>query len=303
MVDADCYCAIWRYINYIWYRFLVPCEGFLYFLVVCGVLWLFFAVVGGIIWNEEVMKVLAEERRQVILRMLQQHGIVNIQDICRLTDCSMSSARRDLQLLEEEGLLHRVHGGAQIKRALQSEMTMTDKSSKNHDQKVMIAQKAAALIQDDDVIYLDSGSTTLELARILDATKKITVVTNSVLSAAVLSDHGIDTIVLGGRLKNNTRAIAGADAAVELSKYRFNRAFLGINAIHATDGLMTPDPDEAAVKRMALRQSDKNYVMADSTKFDQVSFVKVADCTDATIITDDNLSPRIAKRFVNQTFI
>ena len=56
----------------------MPCEGFLYFLVVCGVLWLFFAAVGGIIWNEEVMKVLAEERRQVILRMLQQHGIVKI---------------------------------------------------------------------------------------------------------------------------------------------------------------------------------------------------------------------------------
>ena len=248
------------------------------------------------------MKVLAEERYQVILSKLKQNGFVKIADICAETRCSKSSARRDLQVLEQEGLLERVHGGAQVKQPLQSEMAMADKSNKNHDYKVEIARKAAGLINDNDVIFLDAGSTTLELAKMLKRRENITVVTNSVLHAAILSDQGIRTIVLGGILKNNTRAITGANTVMELQHYNFNKVFLGINSIHPRYGLTTPDPDEAAVKREALHQGEKCYVLADSSKFDQLSFVKVADCQAATIITA-GLPDEIAAKFKKQSFI
>ena len=106
------------------------------------------------------MKVLAEERQQHILQMLKENNIVKLQEIREQTNCSESSARRDLQLLEEKGLLVRVHGGAKIKHSLQRELDMSGKTSKNTTQKETIAKAAAKLVEAEDVIYLDAGTTT-----------------------------------------------------------------------------------------------------------------------------------------------
>ncbi len=109
------------------------------------------------------MKVLAEERQQHILQMLKENNVVKIKEIRKQTNCSESSARRDLQLLEEKGLLIRVHGGAKIKHSLQRELDMSGKASKNTAQKEAIAQAAAKLVEAEDVIYLDAGTTTLAM--------------------------------------------------------------------------------------------------------------------------------------------
>ena len=247
------------------------------------------------------MKVLAEERQQHILQMLKENNIVKLQEIREQTNCSESSARRDLQLLEEKGLLVRVHGGAKIKHSLQRELDMSGKASKNTTQKETIAKAAAKLVEAEDVIYLDAGTTTLAMIPYLNK-PELTVVTNGVMHASLLADQNVRTILVGGELKNTTKAIIGVKAVSSLTQFRFNKAFLGINGIHPRYGFTTPDPDEAAVKTAALEQSEECFVLADPSKFDNVSFVKVAELSQATIITS-SLSQPVRARYREQTTI
>ncbi|GAB9259354.1 DeoR/GlpR family DNA-binding transcription regulator [Ligilactobacillus animalis] len=247
------------------------------------------------------MKVLAEERQQHILQMLKENNIVKLQEIREQTNCSESSARRDLQLLEEKGLLVRVHGGAKIKHSLQRELDMSGKASKNTTQKETIAKAAAKLVEAEDVIYLDAGTTTLAMIPYLNK-PELTVVTNGVMHASLLADQNVRTILVGGELKNTTKAIIGVKAISSLTQFRFNKAFLGINGIHPRYGFTTPDPDEAAVKTAALEQSEECFVLADPSKFDNVSFVKVAELSQATIITS-SLSRPVRVRYYEQTTI
>ncbi|MEY8735914.1 DeoR/GlpR family DNA-binding transcription regulator [Lactobacillus sp. AN1001] len=244
---------------------------------------------------------LAEERQQHILQMLKENNVVKLQEIREQTNCSESSARRDLQLLEEKGLLVRVHGGAKIKHSLQRELDMSGKASKNTTQKEVIAKAAAKLVEAEDVIYLDAGTTTLAMIPYLNK-PELTVVTNGVMHASLLADQNVRTILVGGELKNTTKAIIGVKAVSSLTQFRFNKAFLGINGIHPRYGFTTPDPNEAAVKTAALEQSEECFVLADPSKFDNVSFVKVAELSQATIITS-SLSQPVRARYYEQTTI
>ena len=228
---------------------------------------------------------LAEERHRIILELLKEHNVVKLQDICERTQCSESSGRRDLQLLEERGLLVRVHGGAKMKQPLQRELDVMGKSTQNTQEKESLGAKAASYIQDDDVIYLDAGTSTIAIIPYLSEDQHLTVVTNGVEHASLLADK-----------------IIGVEAANDLKRFRFNKAFLGINGVHEKYGLTTPDPDEAEIKRTALERSEKGYVIADKSKFGYVSFVKVADVTDATIITS-TLPASVAKQYSSQATI
>ncbi|KRL98466.1 DeoR/GlpR family DNA-binding transcription regulator [Liquorilactobacillus satsumensis] len=245
---------------------------------------------------------LAEERQQMILAMLEEKGIVRLQDICESVECSESSARRDLQVLEEKGLLLRFHGGAKLKHSLQQELDMSGKFSKNTQQKSGIAKLAASLVQDGDVIYLDAGTSTLAMISFLHAGKNLVVVTNGVMHASALADQNIRTILVGGELKNTTKAIIGVETVKKLQQYRFDKVFLGMNGVHLQYGYTTPDPDEAAVKQTAIAQGERAYVLVDESKFDQISFVKVAEIADAAIITN-KLPRQVLDQYSNQTNI
>ena len=131
-----------------------------------------------LLYYRKVMKVLAEERQQMILQMLKENKVVKLQEICEKSGCSESSARRDFQLLEEKNLLVRVHGGAKIKYSLSSEPDMTGKATRNTSEKNAIAHAAAKHIQQDDVIYLDAGTSTLAMVQYLEPEQNLTVVTN-----------------------------------------------------------------------------------------------------------------------------
>lgn len=228
---------------------------------------------------------LTEERHQAILHLLDQQSIVKSQELATLLNASESTIRRDLKELEEAKLLERVHGGAKQILNLGFEQDMTEKSVKNIQKKQAIASLAAQFVHDDDVIYLDAGSTTLEMLPFLIG-KKITVVTNSVHHAAKLGDLNINTIILGGSIKLSTKAIVGAVALDQLSHFRFNKVFMGMNGAHLEFGLTTPDPEEAALKRLAITQTEEAYVLIDQTKLNKVTFTKVTDLNEVILLTN-----------------
>lgn len=228
---------------------------------------------------------LTEERRQKILHLLEQNKIVKSQDLVTLLNASESTIRRDLQELENDDLLERIHGGAKKGQLLGFEQNMSEKTLKNVQEKQTIARLAAQLINDDDVIYLDAGSTTLEMIPYLQE-KKVTVVTNSVKHAASLVDLQLPTIILGGQVKLSTNAVLGNSTISQLKNFYFNKVFMGMNGVDLNRGFTTPDPEEAAVKRLAMANAEESFVLIDHSKFNKLSFTSVAPLEAATIVTE-----------------
>ncbi|MFC0232903.1 DeoR/GlpR family DNA-binding transcription regulator [Vagococcus entomophilus] len=228
---------------------------------------------------------LTDERKNFILRQLAEKEIIKSQELVSILNASESTIRRDLKELEEDGFLERIHGGAKKRNTLSYEQDMNEKSSKNISEKQKVAQYAASLIKKSEVIYLDAGTTTYEMIPYLEG-KKISVVTNSIYHASALADLNIPTIVIGGSIKMSTKAILGSFSMKQLEQFRFNRAFLGVNGIHSVFGFTTPDPEEAAMKETAMCQSEVSYFLGDHTKFNTVSFTKIASIEKASILTD-----------------
>lgn len=230
---------------------------------------------------------LAEQRFEAILKELADNRAASVTRLCELTGASEATIRRDLTTLSRQGRLNKVHGGAVLASgAFQGEEP--DVSTKNllhRDEKDSIAHYAASLINDDDVVYLDAGTTTVRMVEYLKGSGA-TFVTNGIACAQRLMELGLRGYILGGFLKPGTWAVVGTGALEELSRYNFTKAFLGINGITIRQGFTTPDPEEAAIKTRAAEQSYLTFVLADSSKFEMVSAVTVLPLEKATIITE-----------------
>jgi DeoR family transcriptional regulator, fructose operon transcriptional repressor len=244
---------------------------------------------------------LTPERHQLILQLIKEKPIVKIQELVDLTEASESTIRRDLTVLEEGKFLKRVHGGAARLRGKLQEPSMVEKSAKNLQEKKQIAQFAASLVEAGDSIYLDAGSTILEMIDFLPV-KDIVVVTNGLMHLPHLLERNIETYVIGGYAKPKTNAIIGRGALASLEQYRFDKCFLGVNGVHTHSGYTTPDQDEAMIKQKAMTLSREVFVLADDTKFSEIAFAKIADLHEATIITN-TLEEEMKGQYTSKTSI
>ncbi|WP_352426857.1 DeoR/GlpR family DNA-binding transcription regulator [Bacillus sp. FSL K6-2865] len=230
---------------------------------------------------------LTPERYQLIIDQIEKRDVVKIQELISMTNASESTIRRDLSTLEERGFLKRVHGGASKLSNSRQEPDMLEKSSKNLQDKLKIAEEAASLLEEGDCIYLDAGTTTLHMIDFIDPSKDIVVVTNGVMHIDALIRKGIPFYLLGGYVKHRTGAMIGGASLTAISQYRFDKSFLGVNGVHIEAGFTTPDPDEALLKTKAVRQAKNAYVLADPSKFGEISFAAFAALGDAAIITTE----------------
>ncbi len=228
-----------------------------------------------------------EERHNIILRELKIKGMISVNDLVKLLNTSESTIRRDQNALDSEGLLKKIHGGATLvgEKASRHDYKVNVRKSLNLDEKRKIAIHAASLIQDEDVIYIDAGTTTELIIEFISNTN-ITAVTNGIVHAKKLLEKNIKTFILGGEIKDVTEAIIGSNAVLDLKKYNFSKGFFGANGISNENGYTTPDVTEGMVKAEALRRCKKAYVLADESKLDQVSFVTFGNIEDATLITN-----------------
>ncbi|PAV27657.1 DeoR family transcriptional regulator [Virgibacillus profundi] len=226
------------------------------------------------------------ERHRTILQLIEQRKIIRIQELVDELNSSESTIRRDLSQLEQKNKLKRVHGGASILHQKKEEPSILEKSTKYLSEKVRIAKYAASLIKDNDCIFLDAGTTTNNMIPYINA-KNITVVTNSPSHLKPLLEKEFHTYVLGGFVKPRTEALIGQMAVDTLRKFRFDKSFIGVNGIHLNYGYTTPDPEEATLKSVAMKMGQNVYVLADHTKFHEVTFTQIAELEDAVIITNE----------------
>ncbi|HCM89585.1 MULTISPECIES: DeoR/GlpR family DNA-binding transcription regulator [Vagococcus] len=244
---------------------------------------------------------LTEERQQAILSLLNEKNIIKTRELMSSLDVSESTIRRDLQEMEAEGILRRVHGGAKRTIKLEAELDMTEKSAKNLHEKNLIGAYAASLVTEGEFIYLDAGTTTYEMLPFLKD-KKIHVVTNSVQHASVGIDLGLQITMIGGTIRNTTKAAVSHQAIEQIKMCYFDKAFMGANGVHDEYGYTTVDAEEAAIKKVAMHQAQHVFVLADGTKIDKVNFSKIGNIEEALLITD-SLQEDQKERLQNKTTI
>lgn len=232
---------------------------------------------------------ITEKRHELILTELAKKDFLTLQELIDRTGCSASTVRRDLSKLQQRGKLSRVHGGATLDTSSKLEPNLIDKRSQNLREKQAIGKLTANLIHDNDCIFIDAGSTTLEMIPYITA-RDLTVVTNGLTHVEELLKQGIKTFIVGGHVKSTTLATIGGSALDTLRRYRFDKAFLGINGIDVNHGLTTPDEQEALVKEYAMRLSQQSYVLADHTKYHRRYFAHVATSDQLSIIASTQVA-------------
>jgi DeoR/GlpR family transcriptional regulator of sugar metabolism len=196
---------------------------------------------------------------------------------------SVETIRRDLRGLRDQGLLERVYGGALSVRS--TEGTFAARSTTHHDRKRAIAAVAASLVEPQDTIVIDIGTTALEVARALPAGFRGRVLTNSVPVAMELSARGeIELLLSGGQVRAGDAACYGAQADAFFAQVYADKAFLGSGGVHAEAGLTDYYPHEVAARRVMIAHAGSSYVLADSSKLGQVAVHRVCALTQVTAV-------------------
>lgn len=229
---------------------------------------------------------LTEERHAAILKMLDKKKAVSVVELTELLHTSESTIRRDLTVLHRMGRLYKVHGGATaisgIFKVTEDETAV--KHSLHVEDKHSIAQYAASLVKKNDFVYLDAGTTTELMIDYLTEQNAV-YVTNGIVHARKLAQKGMKTHVIAGTIKAVTEAIIGTEAVHSLQRFRFSVGFFGTNGVSLQAGYTTPDIDEARVKTEAMLHSNRCFVLADASKFNQLFSVTFAELSSAEIIT------------------
>ncbi|NRQ37239.1 DeoR/GlpR transcriptional regulator [Nonomuraea sp. NN258] len=230
----------------------------------------------------------AEERQQEILRRARAAGRVDVVTLSSELEVTTETIRRDLTALERAGVLRRVHGGAIPVERLGFEPALAARDEVLTGEKERIAKAALAELPEDGSVIIDAGSTTGRLAQVLPADRELTVVVNSPPLAAVLATRpNLHVIMLGGRVRGRTLATVDDWALRPLEHLHVDVAFMATNGCSPANGLTTPDPAEAAIKRAMVRAAQRSVLLADHTKFTNTYLARFADLSEIDVVISD----------------
>lgn len=244
---------------------------------------------------------IARKRLEIIMNILKQENIVSVKDLSATLGVTEKTIRLDLDRLEKANLLRRIHGGAMhLEQPAATAPANTMFRNRCLHEKDLIAVKAKSLLQENDVILLDDGSTTLALAKLL-GDFHITVLTNDIhIINELLYKPKVNLYVIGGSLKRDGESyvINGEDAIQFIKKYRVNKCFLGLSTIDIENGIMIFYYGDRSTKRAFMAASDQVICMADSSKFNRTAFTRIASVDEIhTIITDYKADPNELEKY------
>ena len=242
-------------------------------------------------------KMFAGARRQKILESVNETGQVSVTELCKEFDVSPATIRTDLRILEENGVISRVYGGAVANQSPSIIPSQANYSTANFSNKVTIAQTAVNYVQPGDIIALDSGSTMFELAKLLTHIDNLTVVTNDLHIVAYLEEKtNVNTIVAGGSVNRQFHCTTGPTAIDAIRNLHVDKVFITAKGVDLQRGLSTSDMVIANFKSLLIESGDKIFLLANSEKLTKNSFVYFAPLSKADVlITDDQSSPGIIK--------
>jgi DeoR/GlpR family transcriptional regulator of sugar metabolism len=232
-------------------------------------------------------------RRELLLELLERKGRVMVSEISALAEVSEMTVRRDLEALEREGALKRVHGGAISVVSTSYEPPFGARARRNIAAKERIGRVAGDLLQEGETVILDVGTTPLEVAKSLRGRRKLTVLTPSLRAAEVLAEEpGIRLMMTGGVVRPGERSLVGDYAERAFSELRFDTFVMGVGGIHAEAGLTEFNLDDARVKRGALQSAQRCVVVADSSKLGRIAFALICPLEKVdVVVTEADAAP------------
>lgn len=237
-------------------------------------------------------KDLAPKRLERLRHILRRDHVVRITELLRELDVSPATIRRDLNELERLGEIRRVHGGAVSIESRLDEPLFDDKTSIAAKEKHRIAQAALTYIKPNDTIFLDGGSTVLELARLLRERSNLTILTNSLRAAIELAAQGPRLILIGGGLRRLSQTLVGPLTRLMLQELQVDKAFMGTIGLTLEEGLTTTDPSEAYTKELVMEHAREVILLADHSKVGKISFSRAGELEKVHVLITDRLVDR-----------
>ena len=243
-----------------------------------------------------------EQRKQKILDMLKEKDSVRVSNLSRILGVSEVTIRSYLEDMEKKGLLSRVHGGAVSSYKPYYSMNLNQRLETNKESKVAIAERVVELIQPNDTVMLNAGTTTLLVFRKLPQIYNLSIVTNSIsIALEAAGNPNFNVILVGGSVNSKYQFSYGSDAIEQIKKYHADKLILSVDGISAEHGFTTYYDKEAAIDVAMIEQSNCRIIAADHSKFGHSAFVKISDAAVADyIVTNDQLSRELAEELNKQ---
>jgi len=237
--------------------------------------------------------VLAIERRQKIMAMLNENKSVLVPELAKLFNVTEETIRRDLEKLEKEGLLKRTYGGAVLVENYNVDIPFEFRNVTNIEGKKQIALSLIKYIEDGDTLVMDSSTSALQVAKLLKTKKKITVITNSeqIINELKVFEDTIKVISTGGTLRNKSLSLVGPIAEQTLRSLNANKAIISCKGFDIEKGFTESNELEAQVKKLMIEIADKVYMIVDHTKMNKTALVNIATLDDVDFIFTDKILP------------
>jgi len=249
------------------------------------------------------IKIYVQEKRfKLILEEIDKQESVDISELSKKCKVSDITIRRDLTELEDKGLLIRTHGGATRTRSISGLFTFDNKIQKNKSVKELICKKAAQFIDENDVVFIDNGTTLYYMHKYLHQVNNLIVITNSLpLVSELIVFNNIRTILIGGEVSSERKAVYGPTAEKNIAEYHATKAFIGTDGISLKSGLTSYDENEANVTKKIAEVSDQVFLLCDVSKIEKDSFIKYAgfEMIDY-LVTEDSIDPGLKKQYEKQ---
>jgi DeoR family fructose operon transcriptional repressor len=234
----------------------------------------------------------AEERKLKIIDLLNQNKKVTVTELVRLFNVSSATIRSDLRDLNDKGQIIRTHGGAIIETGAGFEPDTKQKRDLNLAAKQQIAQIAIDLINNGDTVIFDTGTTTLELAKLLNQRHRVTAVTNDFEIARVLDEmNSISVVMLGGELRKNFHCTVGAAGIGMLAQLSVDKAFMGTNSLSISKGASTPNLRQAEIKMAMIASAKKTILLCSNRKLGKDSFAHFATLDQIDTLVIEKIDP------------
>lgn len=238
-----------------------------------------------------------EERLEQILNILNKNGRVKVKELSEKFNVSEGMIRKDLQRLEGEGALQRTYGGAISNRKISKNSSIAARMNINLSSKELISKKAFNLIEDGDVIFLETSSINFLLAKLIaNSNKKITLITNMSMIPPLFNDNEtVKLICIGGVYDKKSGGVLGSEVIKSISKYIFNKGFLGSSGVNLiTNSVGTVTLEDGNVKEIIVSNSKEAFLLVEKEKFNVDSTYRFAAMEEfAAIITDSDISDEI----------
>ncbi len=229
------------------------------------------------------------QRRERIQEYLAIHQIARTVDLCALLETSEATVRRDLEWLEQKGVLERTHGGAVLNHRMVLEQEYQQRAQHHPEEKRLIGELAASLIEEGDIVFINSGTTATQILQHIRRDPSITVFTNNVSAVMELGDPGFHYFLTGGEFQARSNSLIGRFAADNLGLVYANKTILGVDGISLKHGCTVPTNGEAeVVRKMIERTKGSIIIAADHSKWGVVSNFQVASIDEVNKLISDN---------------